>query len=40
MTDLEKARQIINETDVEMARLFDRRMDAARLVASYKKEHG
>lgn len=40
MTDLEKARQIINETDVEMARLFERRMDAARLVASYKKEHG
>ncbi len=40
MTDLERARQIINETDVEMARLFERRMDAARLVAAYKKEHG
>lgn len=40
MNDLQKARQIINETDVEMARLFERRMDAARLVASYKKEHG
>ncbi len=40
MTQLEKARQIINETDVEMARLFERRMDAARQVAAYKKEHG
>ncbi|MBQ6830067.1 MAG: chorismate mutase [Clostridia bacterium] len=40
MNDLQKARQIINETDVEMARLFERRMDAARLVAAYKKENG
>ncbi len=40
MTELEKARRIINETDVEMARLFERRMDAVRLVAEYKKEHG
>ena len=40
MTDLEKARQIINETDREMARLFEQRMDAARMVAAYKKEHG
>ena len=40
MTQLEKARQIINETDREMARLFERRMDAARMVAAYKKEHG
>ena len=40
MTELERARQIINETDVEMARLFERRMDAARAVAAYKKEHG
>lgn len=40
MTDLERARQIINETDVEMARLFERRMEAARLVADYKKAHG
>ena len=40
MTDLDKARQIINEVDREMARLFERRMDAVRLVAEYKKEHG
>lgn len=40
MTDLEKARNIINETDVQMARLFEKRMDAARMVAAYKKEHG
>lgn len=40
MNDLQKARQIINETDVEMARLFERRMDAVRLVAGYKKERG
>ncbi len=40
MNDLQKARRIINETDVEMARLFERRMDAVRLVAAYKKERG
>lgn len=40
MTELEKARQIINETDKEMARLFEQRMEAARAVATYKKEHG
>ena len=40
MTDLDKARQMINEVDREMARLFERRMDAVRLVAAYKKEHG
>lgn len=40
MTELEKARLIINETDREMAALFEKRMDAARMVAAYKKEHG
>ncbi len=40
MTDLEKARLLINDTDKEMARLFEQRMDAVRLVAAYKKEHG
>lgn len=40
MTDLDKARQAINEADREMARLFEQRMDAVRLVADYKKEHG
>ncbi len=40
MTELEKARQIINDTDRQMAALFEQRMDAARIVAEYKKEHG
>ena len=40
MMDLDKARKAINEVDEEMARLFERRMDAVRLVAEYKKEHG
>ena len=38
MTDLEKARQIINDVDKQMADLFEQRMDAARVVAAYKKE--
>jgi chorismate mutase/prephenate dehydratase len=37
---LEQARQIINETDNEMRRLFVRRMEAIRTVAEYKKQHG
>lgn len=37
---LEKARKIINEVDAKMRELFIRRMDAARLVADYKKERG
>ena len=40
MTELDKARNIINATDREMARLFEQRMDAVRMVANYKKEHG
>lgn len=40
MTELEIARQIINRTDKEMAALFEKRMDAAKSVANYKKEHG
>ncbi|MBE5816807.1 MAG: bifunctional chorismate mutase/prephenate dehydratase [Clostridiales bacterium] len=40
MTDLEKARLIINEADKEMAQLFEKRMDAARIIGEYKKEHG
>mgnify|MGYP003299283671 CR=1 FL=1 len=35
MTELEKARQIINDVDVKMAELFEKRMDAARIVAEY-----
>ncbi len=40
MNELEQARKIINATDEEMARLFQQRMDAARMVAHYKKENG
>ena len=40
MTDLEKARKIIDDTDREISRLFEKRMDAARLVARYKGERG
>ncbi len=40
MNDLDKARNIINATDKEMAKLFEQRMDAVRMVANYKKEHG
>lgn len=40
MTELEKARQIINEVDKDMASLFEKRMDAVRTVAEYKRIHG
>lgn len=40
MTELEQARMIINATDEEMARLFQQRMDAARMVAHHKQIHG
>lgn len=40
MTDLEKARIMINEADTGMLKLFEQRMDAVRLVTAYKKEHG
>lgn len=40
MTELEKARKIISETDKQMVKLFEQRMDAAKMVAHYKKEHG
>ena len=40
MTDLEKARLLINDTDKEMARLFEQRMDAVKMVCAYKKEYG
>ncbi len=36
---LQQARQIINEVDAQMADLFVRRMEAAQMVAQYKKEH-
>ena len=40
MNELEMARKQINEIDKEMARLFEKRMQAASYVANYKKEHG
>ncbi len=40
MTELDKAREIINRVDKEMGALFQQRMDAVRMVARYKKENG
>jgi len=40
MTELDKARQIINEVDSELTTLFEKRMDAVKLVAEYKKQRG
>ncbi len=40
MTDLEKARQKINEIDRKMAELFESRMKAVKQVAEYKRNHG
>ena len=40
MDELKKARESINEIDIEMAKLFEKRMQAASEIAQYKKEHG
>ena len=40
MTELENARQQINEIDRKMAELFSKRLDAVRVVAEYKKQNG
>lgn len=40
MSGLQTAREIINKVDREMAHLFEMRMDAAKMVAVYKKENG
>lgn len=40
MDKLQSAREIINKVDKEMAKLFCERMEAAKLVAEHKKEHG
>ena len=40
MDKLTQARQAINEIDKEMAGLFERRMQAAKDIADYKKERG
>ena len=39
-TRLDDARKIINEVDLGLAELFERRMDAVKLVAEYKRDHG
>ncbi len=40
MSELDRAREIINEVDREMAELFCRRMEAVKSVAKYKQERG
>lgn len=40
MDKLNKAREIINETDKQIAALFEKRMEAVKMVAEYKKERG
>lgn len=40
MSELQKARETINKVDKEMARLFEMRMDAAKVVATYKQKNG
>ncbi len=40
MNDLQKARETINGIDKEMAILFEKRMNAAKIVADYKKKNG
>jgi len=40
MDKLQKAREIINRVDKEMAKLFCERMEAAKLVAEHKREVG
>lgn len=40
MTDLDKARQTIDEVDKEIAKLFEKRMGAVKVVAQYKGENG
>lgn len=40
MEKLEKARKIVSETDEEIAKLFEKRMQAVREIAEYKKERG
>ena len=38
-TKLDIAREIINEVDSKMIELFKKRMEAAKMVAEYKKEN-
>ncbi len=40
MNELKNARDAINKIDKQMAQLFQKRMDAVKLVTAYKKENG
>ncbi len=40
MEELQKARELIDRIDHEMARLFAMRLDAAKMVAAYKIKNG
>ena len=40
MDKLQEARKIINEVDTQLVQLFQRRMEAAELVAAHKQTHG
>ena len=39
MSNLENARKIINEVDVQLAALFEKRMEAVKMVADYNKQN-
>ncbi len=39
MTKLEEARVLIDQIDLEMQKLFIKRMQASKMVAEYKKEN-
>ncbi len=38
--DINKAREIVNNVDKEMAHLFEKRMEAVKEIAEYKNSHG
>ena len=40
MQDIKESRKIINEVDEQMARLFEKRMQACEQIALYKKQNG
>lgn len=40
MDELQEARNLINEIDDKMAKLFEERMQAVEKVIAYKMEHG
>ena len=40
MNELETSRNEISRIDAEMAKLFEQRMQAAAVIAKYKKQHG